>query len=38
MATLFISHSSSDQAASKRVAERLAAEGFAALFLDFDPA
>jgi hypothetical protein len=38
VATLFISRSSSDQAASKRVAERLDAEGFAALFLDFDPA
>jgi TIR domain/AAA ATPase domain len=35
--TLFISHSSRDQAASKRVDERLAAEGFAALFLDFAP-
>ena len=38
MATLFVSHSGSDQAASKRVVDRLAAEGFAALFLDFDPA
>jgi hypothetical protein len=37
MATLFVSHSSRDQVASKRVVERLAAEGFAALFLDFDP-
>jgi TIR domain len=37
MATRFVSHSSSDQAATKRVVERLAAEGFAALFLDFDP-
>jgi WD40 repeat protein len=37
MASLFISHSSSDLAATKRVVERLAAEGFAALFLDFDP-
>jgi hypothetical protein len=35
--SLFVSHSSRDQAATKRVAERLAAEGFAALFLDFDP-
>ena len=37
MASLFISHSSSDLAAAGRVVERLAAEGFAALFLDFDP-
>jgi WD40 repeat protein/energy-coupling factor transporter ATP-binding protein EcfA2 len=37
MAALFVSHSGSDQAASKRVVERLAAEGFGALFLDFDP-
>src|SRR5215207_1179200 len=37
MATLFVSHSSRDQAATKRVVERLSAEGFAALFLDFDP-
>ena len=37
MAALFVSHSSSDLAATKRVVERLAAEGFAALFLDFDP-
>jgi WD40 repeat protein len=38
MASLFISHSSSDQAAAEQIVERLAAEGFAALFLDFDPA
>jgi WD40 repeat protein/energy-coupling factor transporter ATP-binding protein EcfA2 len=38
MASLFVSHSSRDLAATKRVVERLAAEGFAALFLDFDPA
>jgi WD40 repeat protein len=37
MASLFISHSSSDLAGTRRVVERLAAEGFAALFLDFDP-
>jgi hypothetical protein len=37
MATLFISHSSQDQAAMKRVIERLDAERFAAVFLDFDP-
>src|SRR3954447_176575 len=38
MASLFISHSSRDRAAAERVRERLRAEGFAALFLDFDPA
>jgi hypothetical protein len=38
MASLFVSHSSRDLPATKRVVERLAAEGFAALFLDFDPA
>src|SRR3954463_289248 len=37
MASLFISHSSRDRAAAERVRERLRAEGFAALFLDFDP-
>ena len=37
MASLFISHSSSDQDAAQRLEERLRAEGFAALFLDFDP-
>ena len=37
MASLFISHSSSDRDATQRLAERLRAEGFAALFLDFDP-
>ena len=36
MAALFVSHSSSDRAATKRVVERLAAEGFVAFFLDFD--
>jgi WD40 repeat protein len=38
MASLFVSHSSSDLAATKRVVERLVGKGFAALFLDFDPA
>jgi hypothetical protein len=37
VASLFISHSSSDRDAAARLAERLRAEGFAALFLDFDP-
>jgi hypothetical protein len=37
LASLFISHSSSDRDAAQRLAERLHAEGFAALFLDFDP-
>jgi hypothetical protein len=37
VASLFISHSSSDQDAAQRLAERLRAEGFAALFVDFDP-
>jgi predicted AAA+ superfamily ATPase len=37
VASLFISHSSSDREAAQRLAERLQAEGFAALFLDFDP-
>jgi WD40 repeat protein/energy-coupling factor transporter ATP-binding protein EcfA2 len=38
MASLFVSHSSRDRAAVERVHERLRAEGFAALFLGFDPA
>jgi WD40 repeat protein/energy-coupling factor transporter ATP-binding protein EcfA2 len=38
MSLLFISHSSFDRAAALEVKERLAAAGFAALFLDFDPA
>jgi WD40 repeat protein/energy-coupling factor transporter ATP-binding protein EcfA2 len=38
MSLLFISHSSVDRAAAMEVKERLAAAGFAALFLDFDPA
>ena len=37
MASVFLSHSSRDHAATKLVIERLRAEGFAALFLDFDP-
>jgi WD40 repeat protein len=37
VASLFISHSSSDWEAAQRLAERLRTEGFAALFLDFDP-
>jgi WD40 repeat protein len=37
MGALFVSHSSSDQAATKQVVERLDAEGFVALFLDFHP-
>jgi hypothetical protein len=37
LASLFISHSSSDQDAAQRLGERLRAEGYAALFLDFDP-
>jgi hypothetical protein len=36
VASLFISHSSSDRDAAERLAKRLRAEGFAALFLDFD--
>ena len=38
MASLFVSHSSRDRAAAERIYERLRAEGFAAMFLDFDPA
>jgi hypothetical protein len=37
VASLFISHSSSDWDAAERLAERLQVEGFAALFIDFDP-
>jgi hypothetical protein len=37
MGALFVSHSSSDQAATKQVVERLDAEGFVGLFLDFHP-
>jgi hypothetical protein len=38
MASLFVSHSSHDRDEAERVAQRLRVEGFAALFLDFDPA
>jgi WD40 repeat protein len=37
MASLFISHSSADRTAALRVRDRLQAEGFASIFLDFDP-
>src|ERR671910_2456695 len=37
MASVFISHSSRDRANTEGVVERLRAEGFAALFIDFDP-
>jgi WD40 repeat protein len=37
MASLFISHSSADRSAALRVRDRLQAEGFASIFLDFDP-
>ena len=37
MASVFVSHSSRDRAATARVVERLRAAGFAALFVDFDP-
>jgi hypothetical protein len=37
MASLFVIHSSYDRDAAERVAKRLRVEGFAALFLDFDP-
>jgi WD40 repeat protein len=38
MASLFVSHSSHDRDEAERVAQQLRVEGFAALFLDFDPA
>ena len=38
MALLFVSHSSHDRDAAEQLAKRLGVEGFAALFLDFDPA
>jgi WD40 repeat protein/energy-coupling factor transporter ATP-binding protein EcfA2 len=38
MASLFVSHSSLDRDEAERIAQRLRVEGFAALFLDFDPA
>jgi WD40 repeat protein len=37
MASLFLSYSSVDRAAATRVRDRLEAEGFAALYIDFDP-
>lgn len=37
MTSLFISHSSSDQELAAEIRERLRAEGYQALFLDFDP-
>src|ERR687886_522901 len=37
MASVFVSHSSRDRAATERVVARLRAAGFAALFVDFDP-
>ena len=37
MASLFVSHSSRDRVEAERVVERLRAEGFTALFIDFDP-
>ena len=37
MASLFLSHSSRDRSVAARVRDRLTAEGFAALFIDFDP-
>src|SRR4051794_13638198 len=37
MASVFISHSTRDQAVTERVVERLRAAGFGALFVDFDP-
>src|ERR687898_2169587 len=37
MASVFVSHSSRDRAATDRVLEQLRAAGFAALFVDFDP-
>jgi WD40 repeat protein len=35
--SLFISHSSHDRSAAEGISERLRAQGFGALFLDFDP-
>ena len=37
MASVFVSHSSRDRAATEGVVARLRAAGFAALFVDFDP-
>ncbi|HHW65080.1 MAG TPA: toll/interleukin-1 receptor domain-containing protein, partial [Rhodocyclaceae bacterium] len=38
MSGIFISHSSRDQSAAQEMAERLRAQGYQSLFLDFDPA
>ncbi|WP_323003429.1 TIR domain-containing protein [Denitromonas sp.] len=38
MSGIFISHSSQDHAAAEALAERLRAQGYQSLFLDFDPA
>jgi hypothetical protein len=37
MASVFVSHSSRDRAATEWVLEQLSAAGFTALFVDFDP-
>src|SRR5512144_1651739 len=37
MASLFVSHSSQDRAKTAELVDRLRAEGFKALFVDFDP-
>src|SRR5918997_6883598 len=37
MASVFVSHSSQDRAATEQVVAQLRAAGFAALFVDFDP-
>jgi hypothetical protein len=37
MSTLFISHSSRDQAAAEELGRRLAAQGHRSVFLDFHP-
>src|SRR3954453_22682237 len=37
MASVFVSHSSQDQAATEWVRDQLTAAGFAALFVDYDP-
>src|SRR3954462_12605357 len=37
MASVFVSHSNRDRAATERVVERLRRAGYAAMFVDFDP-
>jgi hypothetical protein len=37
MASIFVSHSSTDRRATERVSAHLQAAGYAALFVDFDP-